>query len=215
VEAASRSAAVAASTASTAETPDRGLPPLGVKLAGLAYVLVLVPIYWRHYGPSNFLWFSDLALFALCASLWLDSPLLVGMAAVGVLALEIAWSVDFLSGGRLLDLAVYMFDASKPLYLRTLSLFHLPMPPAILWMLRRRGYDRRSLLFQTAVAWVVLPATYALTDPQKNINWVFGPGSEPQATVPPLLYLAGLMIGVPLLVYMPTHLVLVRLFRRP
>jgi hypothetical protein len=205
----------AASRASTAGTPDRSRPPLAIKLAGTAYVLVLVPIYWRQYGPGNFLWFSDLALFALCAALWLDGSLLVGMTAIGVLALEIAWSIDFLSGGRLLQLADYMFDASKPFYLRTLSLFHLAIPPAILWMLHRRGYDRGSLARQTALAWVVMPVTYALTDPEKNINWVFGPGTKPQHAVSPRLYLAALMAVVPLLVYLPTHLVLARVFRPP
>jgi catechol 2,3-dioxygenase-like lactoylglutathione lyase family enzyme len=112
------------------------------------------------------------------AALWFDSALLVGMAAIGVLAFEIAWSIDFLCGGRPLHLAGYMFEARKPLYPRALSLFHLAMPPAILSMLRRRGYDRRSLRHQTAVAWLVMPATYALPDPDKNINWVFGPGRQ-------------------------------------
>ena len=201
------------SAASTAGTPSQ--PPLWAKIAGTAYVLVLVPIYWRDYGPSNFLWFSDLALFALCAALWFDGSLLVGMAAIGVLALEIAWTIDFLCGGRLLDLAGYMFDTSKPLYLRALSLFHLAIPPAILWMLHRHGYDRRSLPLQTAFAWLVMLTTYALTDPEKNINWVFGLGSKPQGAVPPRLYLAALMVGVPLVVYLPTHLVLDWVFRPP
>lgn len=190
-------------------------PDLWIKLGATGFVAVLVPVYWRHYGPGNFLWFSDLALFALCAALWLDGALLVGMAAVGVLALETAWSIDFLCGGRPLHLAGYMFDATRPRPLRALSLFHLAMPPAILWLLRRRGYDRRSLPRQSALAWVVLPLTYALTEPEKNINWVFGPRAKPQRALPPWLYLAGLMAALPLLAYLPTHLVLARLFRPP
>jgi len=206
---------VAAPPASIAGTPSPRQPLLWMKLGGTGFVIVLVPIYWRHYGPRNFLWFSDLALFALCAALWFDSALLVGMAAIGVLELEIAWSIDFLCGGRLLRLAGYMFDAGKPLYLRALSLFHLAMPPAILSMLRHRGYDRRSLRHQTAVAWLVMPVTYALTDPDKNINRVFGPGAKPQHALPPLLYLGAVMAVVPLVVYLPTHLVLARVFRPP
>lgn len=34
-----------------------GLIPLGVKLALTFFFLVLVPIYWRSYGPTNFLYF--------------------------------------------------------------------------------------------------------------------------------------------------------------
>src|SRR5260370_23886993 len=127
---------LAAPPASIAGTPSPRQPPLWMKLGGTGFVIVVVPMYWRHDGTRNFLWFSDLALCALCAALWFDSALLVGMAAIGVLALEIAWSIDFLCGGRPLHLAGYMFEAGKPLYLRALSLFHLAMPPAILSMLR-------------------------------------------------------------------------------
>ena len=38
--------------------------PLWVKLGYTLFVAVLVPIYLRHYGPANFLWFSDVALLA-------------------------------------------------------------------------------------------------------------------------------------------------------
>src|SRR5258708_34825999 len=85
---------LAAPPASIAGTPSPRQPPLWMKLGGTGFVIVLVPIYWRHYGPRNFLWFSDLALFPLCAALWFGSALLVGMAAIGVPALEIAWGVD-------------------------------------------------------------------------------------------------------------------------
>jgi hypothetical protein len=204
----------ASGTSAVDAAPNRQRAPTWLKIAWTAFVLALVPVYWREYGPTNFLWFSDLALFALALALWIGSPLLVGMAAVGVLPLEIAWTLDFLAGGRLLDLAGYMFDRTKPLYLRALSLFHLAVPPLTLWLLQRWGYDRRSLAFQTAVGWAVMLATYAVTDPAKNINWVFGPGGHPQTAVPPALYLAGLMTIIPAFVYWPTHLALSRAFPR-
>jgi len=37
--------------------------PQGLKIAHTAYVAVLVPAYWHHYGLLNFLWFSDVALY--------------------------------------------------------------------------------------------------------------------------------------------------------
>ena len=36
--------------------------PLLVKILYTVGVSVVVPVYWYAYGPSNFLWFSDLAL---------------------------------------------------------------------------------------------------------------------------------------------------------
>jgi hypothetical protein len=173
-------------------------------------VPVIAIIYWREYGPSNFLWLSDIALAFTLAALLSNSSLLASMAAVGVLALEIAWTIDFASGGRLIGLAAYMFDSKLPLYLRGLSLFHLALPPTLLYLLYRLGYDDRALLYQTLLTWVVLIVTYMATDPEKNINWVFGPGSQPQRKLPPLLYLGLEMAIIPVLVFLPTHLLLKR-----
>jgi hypothetical protein len=39
-------------------------------------VSVVVPTYWRQYGPGNFLWFSDVALLASVPALWFESPLI-------------------------------------------------------------------------------------------------------------------------------------------
>lgn len=36
--------------------------PRWVKATHTGFVAVLIPTYWRHYGPGNFLWFSDVAL---------------------------------------------------------------------------------------------------------------------------------------------------------
>ncbi|MFN7133357.1 MAG: dTMP kinase, partial [Myxococcales bacterium] len=46
-------------------------------------------------------------------------------------------------------LAGYMFDDQYPLWLRALSLFHLPLVAVLVWMLWRQGYDRRALWAQT------------------------------------------------------------------
>lgn len=79
-------------------------------------------------------------------------------------------------------------------------------------MLYRFGYDRRALVWQTCVLWAALVLSYAVTEPAKNINWVFGPGTEPQQSIPPLLYLAIEMVVIPVFVMLPTHLVLKRMF---
>ncbi|MGE5524625.1 MAG: hypothetical protein ACM3SS_12995 [Rhodospirillaceae bacterium] len=190
---------------------------LWIKVAYTAFVAVVVPVYWRHYGWRNFLWFSDIALFGTCAALWLESPLLVSMMAVAVLLPELLWNVSFFSrllfGVRATDLAGYMFDPRKPLFLRALSLFHVVLPPLMLWMLDRLGYDPCAPLLQSAVAWVVLPLTYAVLRPgDENVNWVRGFG-KPQQWVKPRTYVALLMLGFPVCVYWPTHWVLKAVFR--
>ena len=176
------------------------------------FLCVLVPVYWHHYGPANFLWLSDVALFAVFAALWLRNALLNSMMAIGVLPFELFWIADFLSSSRLLDVTAYMFDDALPLYLRALSLFHFGLPAMIVFLLFRLGFDRRALLAQTALLWVLLPLSYVVTDAQRNINYTMGWAKEPQTWMPPLIWLGLEMILLPLLVYLPTHLVLRRLF---
>jgi hypothetical protein len=178
---------------------------------GLA-IPVIAAVYWRAYGPSNFLWLSDIALLFTFAALVTRHPLLASMPAVGVLPLEIAWTLDFLARGRLIGIAAYMFDTKLPRRLRALSLFHLALPPTLIFLLYRYGYDERALLLQTLLTWIVFVAVYALTDPAKNINWVFGPGETPQQRLPPPVYLGLYMLALPLAVFWPMHLLLARLF---
>ena len=189
---------------------------LWIKVAYTLMVAVIVPVYLVHYGPKNFLWFSDIALLLTAVALWLESRLVASTMTVGVLLPELLWNASFfgrlVAGVHVSGLADYMFDAKLPRYLRSLSLFHVILPVILLWMLHELGYDPRALLAQTLLAWVVFPLTYALTPPEENINWVFGPGATPQQRISPRLYLASLMVLFPLCVYLPTHLALEALF---
>src|SRR5438045_9610539 len=107
--------------------------PLCLKLTYTLYVCLLVPFYWVQYGPVNFLWVSDIALLATVLALWFENALLASMMAVAVVLLEIAWNVDYfgrlLTGKHLFGLSKYMFDATIPLGVRALSLFHVVLPP--------------------------------------------------------------------------------------
>ena len=186
--------------------------PLWIKVAYTLMVAVIVPVYLAYYGPANFLWFSDVALVVTGVALWLENPLLVSMMTVGVLLPELLWNVTLftrlVTGIRVSGLADYMFDTRIPKWIRALSLFHVVLPVLMLWMLHRLGYDPRALPAQTALAWVILPLTYAVTKPEDNINWVYGPGARPQRQISPPLYLAFVLILFPLIVYVPTHLLL-------
>lgn len=194
-----------------------GLIPLWVKLPYTVFLCVLVPVYWIWLGPANFLWASDIALFITLAALWLESRFLASMMTLAVLLPELLWNVDFfgrLLGGDVLATA-YMFDQETPLLVRGLSLFHVVLPVLLLWMLFRLGYDKRALPAQTLLAWIVLPISYWFTDPARNINGVFGLGQSPQELMPGAWYLLLMMVLIPLLVYLPTHWLLQRLFKRP
>ena len=192
-----------------------GRIPLWPKIAFAVWVLVWLPMYWDFYGPRNFLWFCDMGNLVLAAALWRESALLFSWQAVSVLLVQIAMTADMacrlLIGVHPIGGTEYMCDAAHyPLHIRLLSLFHVVTPPLLVWGVVRLGYDRRAFIVQTATACAVLPVCFLFTPPECDINWVFGPFDRPQTAVAPWLWLAGCMIGYPLVLYLPTHLALSR-----
>ncbi len=198
--------------------------PLWLKLAFTAFMAVLVPVYWYNYGPTNFLYFCDVSLFVTLIGIWRESPLLVSMPAVGIVAPQILWVVDFvveLCGGHLTGMTSYMFNEHLPLFLRGLSLFHGWLPFLLIFLVWRVGYDRRALLGWTVLAWVLLIVCYTLMPGPRadaasiatpvNINYVHGMSdAAAQTWMPGPVWFALLLFGLPLLVFYPTHLLLSR-----
>ena len=127
--------------------------PLWLKLAHTLFVCFLISIYWKQYGPSNFLWFSDIALMSIVAALWLESSLITSMMALSAVLLDVVWNLDFfvrvISGKSLTGLSDYMFNRKISRKIRAISLFHIVFPVLLLWMLSRLGYDRRAFVAQT------------------------------------------------------------------
>jgi hypothetical protein len=207
--------------------PPRRLP-LALKLALTAFVCVQVPFYWWAYGPTNFLYFCDVALFLALASVWSEHALPASMAAVGILVPQAVWVLDFvggLFGHPFVGMTAYMFQASQPLYARAISLFHGWLPFLLVYVVYRLGYDRRALPAWTVLAWALMLIAYFLlpappAPPDRpnlpvNVNYVYGPSDEKAQTwMPPLAWLALLMAALPLAFFLPTHWLLSRLMPR-
>ncbi len=192
--------------------------PVWLKIAYTLFVSALLPIYWRQYGPANFLWFSDIALLTMVPALWLENALLVSMTALSVLLLELVWNIDFwfrfATGKSLIALSAYMFDPKIRLFIRALSLFHVALPILLGWLLYRLGYDCRAFFWQTLVALVVLPISYLVSNPSENINWVYGFGEQPQTILPRPVFVLLLMLAFPLVIYLPMHFVFGKIFSK-
>jgi len=203
----------------------RSRVPFWLKLTYTAFMMVLVPVYWMNYGPTNFIYFCDAALFLTLFAVWTDNTLLASMAAVGILLPQFFWCVDF--GGELLGfhmtgMTSYMFDTHHSLFLRGLSLFHGWLPFLLCFLVFRLGYDRRALKVWTGLAcglclaafFLLPPAGAALADPKqpRNVNYVFGlDDAHAQTWMPPGLYLAVWFLALFALAYVPTHLALCKL----
>jgi hypothetical protein len=195
-----------------------GVIPVTLKILYTLFVCVLIPIYWRQYGPANFLWFSDIALLVMVAALWMENALLASMMAVSIVALEAVWNIDFFirlaTGQSFIGLSAYMFDPKIPLFIRSLSFFHVGLPLLLIWTVHRLGYDRRAWLYQTILSALVLPLSYLVSNPRENVNWVYGFGEKPQHFLPGPLFVVLLMVAFPFVIYLPTHFMLIKLFGR-
>ena len=199
--------------------------PLALKLAYTAFMAVLVPVYSVNYGPTNFLYFCDAALFVTLVALWAESAYLASMQALAISIPQAIWVVDFLSfvifRRHVLDLTGYMFDGERPLFLRGLSFFHFWLPFLLLWTVRRLGYDRRAWIGQTLFGAAILVASFVASplpiDPRiGNLNKIHGPSETiPQTWMAPALWLALLIVGTTIAIYLPTHALLSRCMPRP
>ena len=198
---------------------------LWLKIAYTGFLAVLIPTYWINYGPTNFLYFCDVALLLTLVGLWREDALLVSLVAIGILLPQALWCADFfvhLCGGKMTGMTDYMFEENRSLFLRGLSLFHGWLPFLVLYLVRKLGYDRRALLGWTAIcvalcliAYFLLPAAGAvLPDPKtpRNVNYVFGlDDATPQTLLPPLAYLGAWMAILIGGVFVPTHFLLKKL----
>ncbi len=203
--------------------------PFVIKLGFTVFMAVLVPVYWSKYGPTNFLYFCDLALFVTLAAVWLENRLLASMAAVGIILPQLVlWCGDFVAhlvGIKFIGMTDYMFDASRPLFLRGLSFFHGWLPFLLLFLVARLGYDRRALFAWTGVAWGAVLVSYFFLPPAGahpanplapvNIDYVHGFNDvAAQTWMPGWAWLIFLLVALPALVFFPTHRLLGRLFGR-
>jgi hypothetical protein len=132
--------------------------------------------------------------------------------------------IDFFSnliGHPLTGLTDYMFMADRSLFLRGLSLFHGWLPFLLVW---RLGYDGRALPAWTGVAWALVLIAFFLIPPPRpdpgltpvNIDhvWDFS-DTKAQRWMPPGIWVAALMVLLPVLLYAPVHFLLRRLMLKP
>ncbi|HEX3741047.1 MAG TPA: hypothetical protein VHV29_15205 [Terriglobales bacterium] len=192
--------------------PVNPLIPLWLKVAWTVWLVVWAPVYWHQYGAQNFLYFCDVGNFLIAIGLWSENRLILSWQAVGLLVFQTLYAVDLvgavISGHHIIGGTEYMFDPKINLFVRLLGLYHLVVPPLLLWALHRLGYDPEAFRWQTFTMWTLVLFSF-FWRPQSNVNWARGLGHE-QHMVPHWLYLIIYLIVVPVVVYWPTHWALKR-----
>jgi hypothetical protein len=207
-------AASAAQMTASAAPPARS--PTWLRWLAVLWLAIWIPAYWRTWGAANFLHLCDIAVILVCLGLLTNSALLLSSQAVGSLLVDLAWMLDaawHLATGRgLLGGADYLFDASYPLWVRLLTLFHVAMPALLLWALGRTGYDRRGWPLQCVIALAAFVAA-RFTSPEANINYAFTDPFIHRAWGPAPIHVLISWLFMAVVVYWPTHLVLRAAFR--
>lgn len=192
--------------------------PDWLRWAALLWLVFWFIAYWRTWGAANFLHLCDIAVILTCIGFWTNNSLLLSSQAVSSLLIDIAWSLDagcrYFFGRQLIGGTDYLFDARYPLWIRLLSLFHVILPILLLWALYWRGYDRRGLGVQSAIALIAFIAA-RFTSPDKNINFAFREPFRHHAWNPAALHVALSVLFMCVVVYLPTHLLLQLLFPPP
>lgn len=206
----------------TTTLSDSHRVPFWLKIIYSGFLAIMIPAYWINYGPTNFLYFCDIALLFTLFGIWKEDALFISMPTVGILLPQVLWCIDFavqLAGGKLTGMTGYMFNSESSLFLRGLSLFHGWLPFLLFYLVRKLGYDRRALLGWTIVcvllcltAYLFLPpagAVLANSQLPRNVNYVFGmDDAKPQTLLPAPVYLVAWIVALTTLVFVPTHILL-------
>ena len=189
--------------------------PDWIRWVALLWLAVWFLAYWHAWGPANFLHLCDIAVILTCIGLWTNNALLLSSQAVSSVLIDIVWTLDvaarLIFGRHLIGGTEYLFDGSTPLWARLLSLFHIVLPFILLWSLSRLGYDRRGLKLQSAILVPVLIASRFVT-PDQNLNFAVNDPFLHRSYGPAPAHLAITFLFLVFVIYLPTHLLFLRLF---
>ena len=187
--------------------------------AAVAFLAIWAPTYAVVWGPRNFLQICDVTVVLTVLGLWRGSALLLSAQAAGSLVINLLWVIDvaarLVAGRHVVGGTEYMWNATFPLAVRLLSLFHLALIPLHLWAVERTGYDRRAFRFEFVVIALTVVASRFFAAPGTNPNFVFTAPLFRHEVGPPVVHVALTILTIAFLFTWPAHALLRRLFRPP
>jgi hypothetical protein len=191
--------------------------PTWLRVIALLWLAAWIPIYWYIWGASSFLFLCDIAVLLTCIGIWTNSPLLISSQAVSSLVVDSFWIIDvawMLAAHRhVLGGTEYFFDSHYPLWVRSISLFHVILPVALILALRRVGYDPRGFRLQALISAAAIIAS-RFAGAGRNINFAFTDPFLRRSIGPAPVHVAFIVAVLVGAIYFPTHLLLSRVFRR-
>ena len=192
--------------------------PAWVRWTALVWLAIWLVIYLKFWGASTFLFLCDIAVILTCIGIFTGNALLLSSQAVGSIVIDTAWLADIATkltfNRHLIGGTDYFFDPNYPLWVRLMSCFHVVMPFVLIAALRRTGYDRRALPLQFVIALAAMIAS-RFAAPARNINFVYLDPILHRQWGPAPIHVAAMLVGMTVAIYVPTHIVLSRLFASP
>jgi hypothetical protein len=188
-----------------------------LRWVALGWLLVWTPVYWRAWGWQNFFHLCDIAVILSCLGIIAGNRLLISSQCVAAIVPQAIWCFEIcwrLATGRVFfGGAEYMWDPSVPVFVRTLSLFHVALPIVLIYAVARTGYDRRGLSLQIAIAGATLVISRAF-GPTLNLNYAFVEPLFHRTWGPAAVHLAAVLAFISTVFYLPVHLMLAKFFAR-
>ncbi len=187
------------------------------RLLALLWLAVYLPVYLQTYGAWHLLFLCNTGILLTAVGILVDSRLLVSSQLLAAPALSGGWLIDVIwhlaTGHSLHGGSAYMWDDTIPVEARILSVYHLFWPIVVFAWVARRGYDRRALPLQCAIAAAAFALALWVAPEAENLNYVF---HDPHRRASPLLLelrALWLFTGIAAVAYWPMHELGTRLFR--
>jgi hypothetical protein len=192
--------------------------PAWMRWSALIFLALWLAIYLKYWGPTTFLFLCDIAVILTCIGIFTGNALLLSSQAVSSLVVDTIWLIDIVTklifNRHIIGGTEYFFDPNYPLWVRLISTFHVAMPFILIAAIRRTGYDRRALKLQFAIAAAAMIAS-RFAAPARNINFAFADPFLHKQWGPAPIHVAAMLVGLTIVIYIPTHAVLSRVFPAP
>lgn len=196
--------------------------PIPARVLYTAWMVVWVTIILTNQGPQNFFWLCNMAQFLILYGVWTGNRLILSSQAGMVTLVGAVWTLDFTAGvilgGSPLGFTAYMFSDELPVIARASSLYHMGVPPFVLWLLCCTGHDRRGPWLQCLIGAAGILGGWLFTEPRRNLNWVHEPLGIEQTWMPEPAFVILLLLLYPLVLFFPgdylVRFILARLGRR-
>jgi len=192
--------------------------PLRLKLAFSAWVVLWMPSVIVLLGPQNFFWICNLANFLILIGLWTENRLLLSTQWLSVALIGLFWGIDvgtaWLTGVHPIGGTAYMLDPDFPTAAKLLSFYHLALPVVTGLAIYRLGYDPRALPWQAGLVALMVPLSWWLTEPERNINMVHESFILGQIDWPTPVYLSFLVVAWIVILLLPIHVLSAWMQRR-